>query len=325
MNYILLFIASYAILIFYIYFAEKVKIVDKPSSRSSHHQLTVRGGGIIFPIIALWWFLWSDFQHPIFFLGLTILSIVSFCDDLFQLNNSIRFIAQLVSVILLCLEIGIGLYPYWIWIIVVIIAVGILNAYNFMDGINGITAGYSISVLTGLWVVNNFQVEFISNEFIYSTAISLLVFSLFNFRSKAKCFAGDVGSISIAFILVFMLALLIVKTNNPLYLLFLSIYGIDSILTIIYRIWLKENIFKPHRKHVYQLLANELRIAHPIVSIIYSFIQLSICFIVYFSIKRSIIISQSLTLGLCMLSLLILLFITARININRRFAHKYYW
>lgn len=323
MKYILLFIASYAILKLYIYLAEKVNIIDTPNSRSSHRQLTVRGGGIIFPIIALTWFLMSDFQHPMFFLGLSILSIVSFYDDIFQLSSRIRLIAQMAAVILLFSEMGFGLYPYWIWIIVVIITVGILNAYNFMDGINGITAGYSLSVLIGLWVVNNFQVEFISNVFIYFTAISLLIFSLFNFRSKAKCFAGDVGSMSIAFILVFMLSLLIVKTHNPLYLLFLSIYGIDSILTITYRLWLKENIFEPHRKHLYQLLANELRIPHPIISIIYSFIQLSICFIVYFAIERRIEVSQSLTIGLCLLSLLVLLFITARINIYRHFARKY--
>jgi UDP-GlcNAc:undecaprenyl-phosphate GlcNAc-1-phosphate transferase len=320
MKYLFLFIASYAILKFYIYLAEKINIIDRPNSRSSHRQLTVRGGGIIFPIIALAWFLMSDFQHPMFFLGLSILSIVSFFDDVFQLSSRIRLIVQLAAVILLFSEMGLGLYHFWIWIIVIIIAVGILNAYNFMDGINGITAGYSISVLIGLWGVNNFQVEFISNEFIYYTAISLLIFSLFNFRLKAKCFAGDVGSMSIAFILVFMLALLIIKTLNPLYLLFLSIYGIDSILTIMYRIWNKENIFEPHRKHVYQLLANELRIPHPIISIIYSFIQLSICFIVYLTIKYCLEVSQSFKIGLCLLSILILFYITARINIYRHLA-----
>ena len=320
MNYIILFIAAYAILKFYIYLAEKANITDKPNSRSSHRHLTIRGGGIIFPIIALAWFLKSDFQHPMFFLGLSILSIVSFYDDVFQLSSRIRLIAQFAAVILLLSEIGFGLYPYWIWIIVIIIAVGILNAYNFMDGINGITAGYSFSVLIGLWGVNNFQVEFISNEFIYFTAISLLIFSLFNFRSKAKCFAGDVGSMSIAFILVFMLSLLIVKTHNPLYLLFLSIYGIESILTITYRIWLKENIFEPHRKHVYQLLANELRIPHPIISFIYSFIQLSICLVVFLTIKNCLEVTQTLKIGIFLLCILVLLYITARININRYLA-----
>ena len=320
MNYILLFIYAFAILKFYIYLAKKFNIIDKPNSRSSHSQITVRGGGIIFPIIALTWFIWSGFLYPMFFIGLLILSIVSFFDDIFQLSSRIRFIAQLGAVLLLFSDIGFALFPFWIWILLAILAVGILNSYNFMDGINGITAGYSSSVLIGLWIVNNFQVEFINNELIYFVAISLLVFSLFNFRSKAKCFAGDVGSISIAFILLFMLALLITKTHNPLYLLFLSIYGIESTLTIVYRIWLKENIFEPHRKHVYQLLANELRLPHPLISIIYSFIQLLICFIVYTTIKSSIDVSVYLTMAFCTLTTLVLLFISARVNINKYLA-----
>jgi len=320
MNYILLFIYAFAILKFYIYLAKKFNIIDKPNSRSSHSQITVRGGGIIFPIIALTWFIWSGLLYPMFFIGLLVLSIVSFFDDIFQLSSRIRFIAQLGAVLLLFSDIGFALFPFWIWILLAILAVGILNSFNFMDGINGITAGYSSSVLIGLWIVNNFQVEFINNELIYFVAISLLVFSLFNFRSKAKCFAGDVGSISIAFILLFMLALLITKTHNPLYLLFLSIYGIESTLTIVYRIWLKENIFEPHRKHVYQLLANELRLPHPLISIIYSFIQLLICFIVYTTIKSSIDVSVHLTMAFCTLTTLALLFISARVNINKYLA-----
>lgn len=320
MNYILLFIYALAGLIFYIYLAKKFNIIDKPNNRSSHSQVTVRGGGIIFPIIALTWFFWSGFQYPMFFLGLFILSVVSFFDDIFQLSSRIRFIVQLGTVLLLFSDIGFALFPLWIWIMLVILAVGILNSYNFMDGINGITAGYSSSVLLGLWIVNNYQIEFISNELIYFVAISILVFSLFNFRSKAKCFAGDVGSISIAFILFFMLALLITKTLNPLYLLFLSIYGIESMLTIGYRFWLKENIFEPHRKHVYQLLANELKLSHPIISIIYSIAQLLICFIVYITVKSSIDVSVQLTIACCTLTVLILLFISARVNINKYLA-----
>lgn len=320
MNYILLFVALFVILTSYLFLAKKLNITDKPNTRSSHSQITVRGGGIIFPIGALAWFLWSGFQYPMFFLGLSIISIVSFCDDIFQLSSRIRLVLQLGSVILLFSEIGFGLFPYWVWIIAIIISAGILNTFNFMDGINGITASYSISVLIGLWIINNFQVEFISNEFIYFTSMSVVVFSLFNFRIKAKCFAGDVGSISIAFIVVFMLSLLIMKTGNPIYLLFLSIYGVDSILTIGYRIWLKENIFEAHRKHVYQLLANELRLPHLLISTIYSSLQLLICFTVYKSVKNCLAASTYLLIGFCILSVLVLLFVTARIQISRYLA-----
>lgn len=320
MIYILLFVALFAVLSFYIYLAKKLNITDKPNNRSSHSLITVRGGGIIFPIAAFAWFFGSGFQYPIFFIGLSIICLVSFLDDIFQLGSRVRLVLQFGSILLLFSEIGFELFPYWIWIIAIIVSTGILNTFNFMDGINGITAGYSISVLIGLWTINNFQIEFISNEFIYFIAISVLVFSIFNFRKKAKCFAGDVGSISIAFILVFMLALLIVKTENPIYILFLSIYGVDSILTIFYRIWSKENIFEAHRKHIYQLMANELKLSHLLISSIYSALQLLICYIVFTTIKNCLAASIYLLIGFCTLSTLVLIFVTVRIQINRYLA-----
>lgn len=320
MNYILLFVALFAVLSFYIYLAKKLNITDKPNIRSSHSLVTVRGGGIIFPIGAFAWFLGSGFQYPMFFLGLSIISLVSFWDDIFQLSSGVRLTLQFGSVMLLFSEIGFELFPAWILIFAIIVSTGILNTFNFMDGINGITASYSISVLVGLWIVNNFQIEFISNEFIYFIAISVLVFSIFNFRKKAKCFAGDVGSISIAFIVVFMLALLIVKTENLIYILFLSIYGVDSILTIFYRIWSKENIFEAHRKHIYQLMANELKLSHLLISSIYSALQLLICYIVYTTVKNCLAASIYLLIGFCTLSALVLIFVTARIQISRYLA-----
>jgi UDP-N-acetylmuramyl pentapeptide phosphotransferase/UDP-N-acetylglucosamine-1-phosphate transferase len=150
---------------------------------------------------------------------------------------------------------------------------GIINAFNFMDGINGMTGGYSIVILAGLGYVNLFQTEFVDQNLINVVFISLLVFNFFNFRTKAKCFAGDVGSVSISFIIVFMLGLLILKTSNVIWLIFLAVYGVDSVLTIFYRLYLRENIFQPHRKHLYQLLVNELGISHITISTLYMIFQ----------------------------------------------------
>jgi UDP-N-acetylmuramyl pentapeptide phosphotransferase/UDP-N-acetylglucosamine-1-phosphate transferase len=320
MKYILLFIAAFALMRLYLFIAKKLNITDKPNSRSSHSQVTIRGGGIIFPLFALTWFLVNGFQYPFFFAGLVIISAVSFLDDIFQLSSLVRFSLQVISVLLLFFDLDLSAYHLLIWAVAVIISVGILNVYNFMDGINGITAGYSISVLIGLWIVNNFQVNFIQNEFIYYVGIAIITFSLFNFRERAICFAGDVGSVSIAFIILFMLSMLILKTQNPLYLLFLGIYGTDSTLTIIYRAWLKENIFKPHRKHIYQLLANEIRLSHLFISTIYSIAQLLICIIVYNIIKSNSDISSNLLFGSGLIGMLLLLFILARIQITRILA-----
>lgn len=320
MKYILLFVAAFALMRLYLFIAKKLNITDKPNSRSSHSQVTIRGGGIIFPLFALTWFFFNGFQYPFFFAGLVIISTVSFLDDIFQLSSLTRFSVQVISVLLLFFDLDLSANHLLIWAIAVIISVGVLNVYNFMDGINGITAGYSISVLIGLWIVNNYQVSFIQNEFIYFVGIAVITFSLFNFRERAICFAGDVGSVSIAFIILFMLSALILKTQNPLYLLFLGIYGADSILTIIYRAWLKENIFKPHRKHIYQLLANEIRLSHLFISTIYSIAQLLICIIVYNIIKSNNDISSNLLFGSGLFGMLLLLFILARIQIIRILA-----
>lgn len=154
-----------------------------------------------------------------------------------------------------------------------IVGVGVMNAFNFMDGINGITGGYSMAVLVSLWYVNNYQIFFVDNDLIYIVFIALLVFNFFNFRIKAKCFSGDVGAVSIAFILIFILGMLIIKTDLS-YIAFLLVYGVDSVLTIVHRILLKENITEPHRMHLYQLLSNELKVPQLLVSTIYAVLQL---------------------------------------------------
>lgn len=316
MYYIFLSVLLVIVLSIYIRIADKFNIIDKPNSRSSHSKITVRGGGIIFPVAILIWFISYGFHYPMFFAGLVMISLVSFIDDISPLSNRIRIAIQFASILLLFSELGFHLLPWWIWVIIWIISTGTINAFNFMDGINGITASYSLSVLLGVWLVNNYQVEFIPNELIYSTGISLLVFSFYNFRKKAICFAGDIGSVSIAFILVFILAKLIIQTNNLLYILFLSIYGVDTITTIIYRLWQRENIFEAHRKHVYQLLANELKLSQIFVAIAFASLQLLICTIVYLTINKNYTNTTTLIFGLSSLAIMALLFGGARYKIN---------
>jgi UDP-N-acetylmuramyl pentapeptide phosphotransferase/UDP-N-acetylglucosamine-1-phosphate transferase len=168
-----------------------------------------------------------------------------------------------------------------------IIGVGIINAYNFMDGINGITGGYSTIVLIALWYVNNYHLKFIENDFLIFTFLGLMVFNYFNFRTKARCFAGDVGSISMAVIILFLLLKLIVKDHNPIYILFLAVYGVDSVLTITHRLLLKENIFKAHRLHLFQVLVHNLKIPHLVMASIYMLLQAIICAIIILNLRSS--------------------------------------
>ncbi|AQX08198.1 MraY family glycosyltransferase [Elizabethkingia ursingii] len=279
MNYLIVLVLLFIIELIYFKIADKFNIIDKPNERSSHTQITLRGGGIIFYFGALLFFIISDFQYPYFILGLTLMTLVSFLDDIFTLSNKIRLLIHLISVILMFLQIGLFSYVWFIPLIALVLTIGIINAYNFMDGINGITASYSLIVLVLLAIVNQ-NINFINKDLIYYSIIATLVFGFFNFRQKAKCFAGDVGSVSIAFIIVFLLTQLIVRTENMIYLLFLAVYGLDTIWTIIRRLLKKENIFKAHRSHLYQYLANENKTNKLVVSGTYGLVQLLIGFII---------------------------------------------
>ena len=238
--------------------------------------MTLRGGGIIF-LLGVWIYAaLYGMTYPWFFAGVTLVGIVSFIDDIHSLPDSWRLVAQFVAMFLMFYQLGIlNLNDWWMVIVALIVCVGIINAYNFMDGINGITGGYSIAVLLPLiWL--NCKDSFIDPSFLYVVGLSLLVFCFFNFRKKARCFAGDVGSISIAFILLFALGSLILKTGDFSYIVFLAVYGADAILTICHRIKLHENLGEAHRKHAYQIMANELRIPHVAVSLLYLSLQLLI-------------------------------------------------
>ena len=262
----------------YFKLAERFNIIDRPNGRSSHSSVTLRGGGVIF-LIGAWLFsAFYGFAYPRFLAGLTLISLVSFVDDVRSLPDSIRLIVQFIAAVLLFYELGIIHWDMW-WIVILslVVCVGITNVYNFMDGINGITGGYSLAVLVPLLLLNKENL-YVDTSLIVVTILSVLVFCVFNFRprGRAKCFAGDVGSISIAFIILFILGSIIFKTGDLTYLMLLVVYGVDACLTILHRIKLHENLGEAHRKHVYQLMANELSIGHTKVSGIYMALQLAV-------------------------------------------------
>lgn len=317
-EYLILFISLLSLFFIYNKLAVIYNIVDIPNNRSSHSRITIRGGGIIFSISIILWFINSGFQYPWFLTGLILISTISFLDDLFQISFQNRLVVHLFSLSLLCVQLELYQYQWWIWIPVLIILTGIINAFNFMDGINGITGGYSLAVLLGFWIVNNYQVKFVDNELIYYITLAVIIFNYFNFRKQARCFAGDVGSISIAYITVFLLAKLIVQTGNFLYLLFLTVYGVDTLYTITFRLSQKENIFKPHRKHLYQLLANENKISHTKISIIYSVVQIIISLIIIMVTYKDLGFTNNLTIGLILLLIMTLVFHFTRIHIYKK-------
>ena len=295
-----LIVALLLIVVELVYFriADKYNIIDKPNERSSHSTIVLRGGGIIFAISMLVWYLWfmvNDagcmVEYLPFLGGLLMVAGVSFVDDIHSLPDSLRMVVQIVSILLMFWSIGLfDAFGSWIWNVVVILValffcVGATNIINFMDGVNGITAAYALAMLVPIAIVNNQsgigELEngaFIEPSYLVVAIIGVLVFSIFNFRpkGKAKCFAGDVGSIGIAFIIMFALGKLMLATLDVTYIVFFLVYGIDGSMTIFHRIKLHENLGQAHRKHAYQLMANELKMSHVTVSLLYMAMQLAV-------------------------------------------------
>ncbi len=315
MTYLIVFIVLIILELLYFKVANRFNIIDKPNERSSHSTITLRGGGVVFYFGALAYFIWSGFQYPWFFLGLTMMTIVSFLDDVFTLSNKIRLLVHFASVLRMAYQLNVFSMPWYFLIITFIIVVGVINAYNFMDGINGITACYSLAV-GGLLMLVNKQLDFIPQELLVFTLLGILVFTFFNFRTKAKCFAGDVGSVAIAYILLFALGSLILKTGNLIYILFLSVYGIDAVWTIIRRLMLKQNIFEAHRSHLYQYMGNEAGINKLLISFLYGIIQLGIGLAVIEFSNKSYDIQIYFSLGLLFVFSLVYLMLKRYIIAN---------
>lgn len=296
MIYCIEFILLLAIELLYFRIADRYNIIDKPNERSSHSTIVLRGGGVIFLLSAWVWSAFFGLQYPWFLLGLTLVAGVSFVDDIRSLPDSVRLVVQFAAMGLTLFELfsmpGQFLESASWWMMVafvvmgMVIFVGASNIINFMDGINGITGGYAAAVLVPLLIVNegamlkavNGAVSFVPSSLVITILLADVVFCLFNFRQKgkAKCFAGDVGSIGIAFLLLFLIGGLVMMTGDVTYFIFLLVYGVDGCLTICHRIMLHENLGEAHRKHAYQLMANELKIGHVTVSLIYMGIQLVI-------------------------------------------------
>lgn len=181
-----------------------------------------------------------------------------------------------------------------------------------MDGINGITVLYSLVSILSIWwgqhVLAIYLLEY--NVWILLIA-SILVFGFFNFRTKAKAFAGDVGSISMALMISFLIAQLMIKTEDPKWILLLGVYGLDTVATIFCRVLRKENIFQAHRSHFFQYLANEKKWNHLVVSLIYGLLQLLLnCMLIY---------AANTLLSVLFFILLIIVYIFMRLKLEGKY------
>ncbi len=274
MQYLLITAVLFLLELLYFKIADRYNIVDKPNHRSAHTEITLRGGGIIFWFSALLYFAQHLQNNYFFFTGITLVSVVSFWDDIQSLSNKIRISVHFLAISIIFYDLGVfNSVPVLGILFAYILAIGLINAYNFMDGINGITGLYTLVAMGSLLYVNQNIQLFIDEAFIKYAMLASLVFLFFNYRKRAKCFAGDVGSIAIAFWVIYLVLKLILVTNSLVWLLFLAVYGVDAVCTILHRLYLKDNIFEAHRLHFYQILSNEYKIQHRVIAMFYGVVQ----------------------------------------------------
>ena len=288
----LLVIATIAVILLslklYFPFAEKKGMLAGVNHRSSHTKPVITGAGFIFYISYVFYiisFVFSTWDAPWpLFIGISILAVVSFIDDLKDLWFFIRLVVQILAVTLMLYQIYIefSMEPFAmnasiliiLAIVGLIFSVGFVNLYNFMDGLNGMMVGITISALAVFALIDFFVVDFVDDLLLVYTAIPTLIFAFFNARRQAICFAGDVGAIVLGFVMVYMLVSLLMQTANVVYIfIFASIY-LEAGMTVMQRLLAGQNIFKPHRIHLFQLLCNEHKHHHVKISAFYALNQL---------------------------------------------------
>jgi UDP-N-acetylmuramyl pentapeptide phosphotransferase/UDP-N-acetylglucosamine-1-phosphate transferase len=291
----------------YLKIAAKYKITDKPNKRSVHTKVTVRGGGILFPLAIFLFFIFNKYQYPYFIFSVVIISISSFLDDIYTLSSKIRFPFQFIAVYLALYEVGLPFDPIYMFVIYFVTGIGIVNMFNFMDGVNGITAAYSLSSLAGIFVLNRLENAIDQDLLIYIT-LAILVFSCYNFRKRALLFAGDVGSIVMGLLIMFLVYKLVFAVNSLLVLLFVLLYVIDAGLTLGHRFfYTKESVLVAHREHLYEKLVTTKQMSHLQVSLTYAVIQLFVNAIVYYSYMLPMY--SQIIIFICLISLFVIIYI----------------
>lgn len=259
--------------LFYFKLAQRYSIVDRPNARSSHQYITIRGGGIIFPIAILIGLSYQSVADIVLGISILVIAVLSFTDDVKNIDSKFRLLVQSFAVSGMLFSVS-ETFSWFLILVLFVLVTGVINAYNFMDGINGITVLYSLVTLISIYVVSRYVNVEIPDLLFLSLFTSLFVFAFFNLRKIAKCFSGDVGAVTLAFIFCYLILTLSVATGSGWWILFLGVYGIDTVFTIVSRIFRRESLLEAHRSHFYQYLANEVGWSHIKVSLLFASSQL---------------------------------------------------
>ena len=301
--------------ILYRFIAVKLNLLDIPNERSSHSTPTYRGAGVIFLIAYLGSLFFLGPQDIKLTLAIFLATAVGFWDDYKGLSAGLRATLYLTALVLALFSIpGFERFPWGYIVLTIIVGLGTMNAYNFMDGINGISTVYFLTMIGSIYYFHHDMVWY-PDHLISALAIAALIFLVLNLRKRAIAFMGDAGSVALGMISVYLVVLLIWKTNEAAWLLLFLIYGVDSVLTIAERLLRKENIFKAHRRHLYQLLSNEMGWSHVAVAVLYGILQIIVNIALAFSLANDM---HTLTVLLLFAGISGVLYIAVKIFLVRK-------
>ncbi|HIR37880.1 MAG TPA: hypothetical protein IAC93_05885 [Candidatus Limisoma gallistercoris] len=283
---------TYAIILFfievaYIAIARRFNIIATTTNKiSESRQPIITGGGILFFIATVIFFIFKNDGDRYFismpwtvFAALAMLTVVSFIDDMRELSPHIRLACHIIAVAVMFFALtalSSQMDVEWYWFpLFLFFGVAFINAYNFMDGITGITGCYSFTTLFSLFFMF-FPTALISPWYFIIPAIATAVFCAFNCRKHEVCFSGDAGSISMAYIILFPLAVWALYFKDISIVTLVSVYLVDAGMTIILRLFRRENLLQRHHNHIYQLLVYRCRWNQILVAAIYSILQFAI-------------------------------------------------
>lgn len=299
---------------------KKLHIGPTVTDRSSHRTFTPTCGGLIWMLGALCAvFMFGNLQNTstwIFFGGIVVLGLISIVDDIHPLPPIPRLISQFVVMALSFKQLC---YPeaFDIYMIILFCGVGIINAVNFLDGICGMLALYGLvvtgSIMYAVYIYGTPETLWFI-PFLSVVLVAQIVFTCFNLRDVI--FAGDVGSITLGYIQVFITISLILVARDASLVIFFIVCISDTGLTTVQRLFFGESILEPHRMNIYQRLTTERGMPHIVVSLIYALLQLLIDAL-YFLIPTS----MHWTYLLIVSGLLVVLYFVLRFSF-RQFAKK---
>jgi Fuc2NAc and GlcNAc transferase len=260
--------------------AEKLCLMDVPCDRSSHSRPTPKGGGAGI-LVAFVLFAFVGGLSVVAMAAAVALALVSFRGDSQELTPKFRLLIQFSCAALALWGVGLGSELGWGWLVVLVpgvlvFVVGTANFYNFMDGINGIAGITGLVGFAGLawWAFGVGRGDI-------GTASLALAGGCAGFlplnMPRAKVFMGDIGSVLLGF--CFGLFAVGLAGNFLDFMLLCSLlftFYADELCTMLQRLRQGDSFFQAHRKHLYQVLVNELDIAHWKVSLGYGLVQIGV-------------------------------------------------